>query len=626
MTIDNRSTNQNYKLPNPQNLLVDDAQRLIEAIQAIDADVFDRYTKAEVDQAIADLIDGSPDTLNTLNEIAAAIADDSNYFTTINNALATKANLAGGNTFTGDQDFGATVTVDKLTIDNGDVYMANGALVFNDAGGAHSDRTGSNIDHIHHVDDGNDANTGYNFVSDGTFRQAGNADLIATNYLPGSDNTGNVGLSTRKFADGHFHDFQVDNVLNVRGAIDLADNDTIRLGSSDDIEIVHDGSNLLFKMDNDDDLIVMDHNSSDAQRFRVDVNEGRVYTDDNGYFGRSMASDAAFKSGVHSVTAYGRNSSTHDATKWSAYVQMNGDYRGHGNEATNEDTAMFYALQRNASDSGIAMHNLDVQGRAWHYGALYGGRGRSSTTGSAAAYYKTGEHIAQVYAGSSGSFTYIHGRNVADTSFVFQADVGTPRIEFRADGNGYFDGGADQGNADYAEMFEWADGNPDAEDRRGYPVCLDGEMVRFATSDDAPEDIIGIVSAEPAVLGDSATLNWQGLHLKDEYGAKLRNPVEYLIWNDEGEDLPSAEDEHDTPAYRVRVDELGTGSDLDKKIPDYAREANIRKTFYELVENPQYDPEQLYVSRRNRKNGMQSGCSGSWLCARGSQWVTVGAS
>ena len=95
MTIDNRSTNQNYKLPNPQNLLVDDAQRLIEAIQAIDADVFDRYTKAEVDQAIADLIDGSPDTLNTLNEIAAAIADDSNYFTTINNALATKANLAG---------------------------------------------------------------------------------------------------------------------------------------------------------------------------------------------------------------------------------------------------------------------------------------------------------------------------------------------------------------------------------------------------------------------------------------------------------------------------------------------------------------------------------------------------
>ena len=194
---------------------------------------------------------------------------------------------------------------------------------------------------------------------------------------------------------------------------------------------------------------------------------------------------------------------------------------------------------------------------------LWRTRGRSSTTGSAAAYYKTGEHIAQVYAGSSGSFTYIHGRNVADNQLRVSGGRRHTSNRVRADGNGYFDGGADQGNADYAEMFEWADGNPDAEDRRGYPVCLDGEMVRFATSDDAPEDIIGIVSAEPAVLGDSATLNWQGLHLKDEYGAKLRNPVEYLIWNDEGEDLPSAEDEHDTPDYRVRVDELGTGSDLD---------------------------------------------------------------
>lgn len=657
MTIDNRSSNQNYKLPNPQNLLADDAQRLIDAINAIDADVNDRYTKAEVDQAIADLIDGSPETLNTLNEIAQAISDDSSYFQTVNNALATKANLSGGNTFSGEQKITGDVVIEKddaalklehtsnTTYGRGNVFTGIEFQV-NDTDGA----TGATAPYSHayiraeHARSGsghNNPDAGLVFgASQGTnpiatdrayldnegrfgigTRPASklhvSGDIRGTgNFIPDTTQTGNVGLSDRKFADGHFHDFQVDNVLNVRGAIDLADNDVLRLGSGDDVQISHNGSHLYIKMLNDDDFVVTDQNSSDRENFRIDTNEGRVYIDDHMYAGRNMTS-APYKSGVHSITCYGRNSSTHESTDWSAYAQMNGDYRGQGNAATNEDTAMFYAIQRDPLAGSIAMHNFDVQGRVWSYGAAYFGRGRSSTTGSASAYYKSGEHIVQVYAGSSGSFTYICGRNVADTSFVYQADVGTPRIEFQADGNGRFDGGADIGSADYAEMFEWADGNPDAEDRRGYAVCLDGEQVRFATSDDAPADIIGIVSAEPGVLGDSASLNWQGMHLKDDYGRKLRNAVEYLVWNNDDDAPPSADDEHDAPAYRVPVAELGTGSALDQTIPDYAREDNIRKTYYELVQNPDYDPEQTYVARRNRKEWDAIGMLGKLALRKG---------
>ena len=50
--------------------------------------------KTYVNNAISNLVDGAPALLDTLNEIAAAIGDDSNFVTTITTALATKAPLA----------------------------------------------------------------------------------------------------------------------------------------------------------------------------------------------------------------------------------------------------------------------------------------------------------------------------------------------------------------------------------------------------------------------------------------------------------------------------------------------------------------------------------------------------
>jgi len=47
-------------------------------------------TESYVDTAITNLIDGAPGLLDTLNEIAAAINDDANYFTTIANQIAGK--------------------------------------------------------------------------------------------------------------------------------------------------------------------------------------------------------------------------------------------------------------------------------------------------------------------------------------------------------------------------------------------------------------------------------------------------------------------------------------------------------------------------------------------------------
>jgi hypothetical protein len=55
---------------------------------------------AFVATAIANLADSAPETLNTLNELAAALGDDANFSTTVTNSIALKAPLASP-TFTG---------------------------------------------------------------------------------------------------------------------------------------------------------------------------------------------------------------------------------------------------------------------------------------------------------------------------------------------------------------------------------------------------------------------------------------------------------------------------------------------------------------------------------------------
>ena len=60
----------------------------------------DAATKGYVDTAISNLIDTAPGTLDTLNELAAALGDDPNFATTVTNSIATKLSLSGG-TMTG---------------------------------------------------------------------------------------------------------------------------------------------------------------------------------------------------------------------------------------------------------------------------------------------------------------------------------------------------------------------------------------------------------------------------------------------------------------------------------------------------------------------------------------------
>lgn len=63
-------------------------------VTALAAQLSNYYTKTETDAniqtKITELVDSSPEVLNTLNELAIALGNDPNFATTITNLIATK--------------------------------------------------------------------------------------------------------------------------------------------------------------------------------------------------------------------------------------------------------------------------------------------------------------------------------------------------------------------------------------------------------------------------------------------------------------------------------------------------------------------------------------------------------
>ncbi len=128
------------------------------------------------------------------------------------------------------------------------------------------------------------------------------------------------------------------------------------------------------------------------------------------------------------------------------------------------------------------------------------------------------------------------------------------------DGNVYCGGEYSSMGADYAEMFEWADGNPDNEDRRGLFAYIENGKMRLASGDDTDRRRIGVISARPAVVGDDFDDSWCGKYLTDIFGAVLTR----VVHHDATENIES----YDT---------------------------------VEPILNPEYNPDMEYIPRAKRK-------------------------
>ena len=243
------------------------------------------------------------------------------------------------------------------------------------------------------------------------------------------------------------------------------------------------------------------------------------------------------------------------------------------------------------------------------------------------------------YPTSGSQYTRIDARTTDNTDQVFKVDTGGGVvIKFQSNGDGRFDGGADIGAAsDYAEYFEWLDGNTSSADRRGMTVVMDGEKIRPATDSDDTSKIIGVVSAKPAVVGDSAWSEWQLAHLKDAYGSWVTEDKEYLVWNKFGtftdkdgvkktNPQPNINDYNRDADYQVLVSEI-EAEKAKGNVPQAAIDQNLRVTKPSRIYNPDYDKTRTYVPRSERKEWDAIGLMGKLVVRRGqpvgTNWILM---
>ncbi len=110
------------------------------------------------------------------------------------------------------------------------------------------------------------------------------------------------------------------------------------------------------------------------------------------------------------------------------------------------------------------------------------------------------------------------------TTFIVGRGAANRANSLRADMNNVYGLPYHSSGADYAEYFEWHDGNKLKQDRIGLFVTLDGEKIKIANSKD--NFILGAISGCPSIVGNSYEDQWNKMFLTDIYGRPIQEVME----------------------------------------------------------------------------------------------------
>ena len=219
-----------------------------------------------------------------------------------------------------------------------------------------------------------------------------------------------------------------------------------------------------------------------------------------------------------------------------------------------------------------------------------------------------------LYVGRAANSTYTFLACGAGTSNS-DSTLSDPTHKLLGNGATNADAAYSSTGADYAEMFEWEDGNSSDEDRVGYTVVLSGNKIRKSTSDDSASSIIGVVSSRPVILGDNDIDSWKGRWLTDDFGRRVMESHTLTEWTDsegnkvnyETDNIPSDVTPPSDAVVRTKDDD---GQTLQRK-----------------KVNPSFDPSKTYERREDRKEWDAIGLMGKLRVRKGQdvgdRWIKM---
>ena len=397
------------------------------------------------------------------------------------------------------------------------------------------------------------------------------------------------------------------------------------------------GDNAMGRISYDNSGDHMTLHTSNAERIRI-ASDGQILIGANDYGGGGTEPE------VYIQGTSGRMVKIHNTGSATCSIQLTNSATGEG-----EDQGfMLAALSSRAgyvnnaepypiyfSTNGSIRMTLAGEAENLVVGAQDGFNDYSTVSAPLQAYstsgYSSNSHVLKgivantSYTEDGGGMFFLGARRSTTSSYTMagwytgddSSSITSDRqFRFIADGNAYADGSWNGGGADYAEFFEWLDGNSSSENRKGISVVLENGKIREANGSDNTDNIIGVISANPVVVGDSASERWKEKWITDDFGDPVYEEYTITEWYDE-----TKKEKVNYATDRIPSDvTVGVGSSV--LSTDHKGNALTRKKL-----NPSWDSTATYIPRKDRKEWDIVGLMGKLKVKSdqpiGTKWIKI---